>query len=295
MKTIRLGDSGAEVRTLQDALNCAPVGASRVTVDGEFGPNTLEAVLRFQQAIGLYDDGIVGPNTWDRLGVPNGLCKPEPKPEGKPCNKWVKVPADEYGGGYDSHTLRDDIAPMYKNLLARVNGVGALLTSSGSKRALSANVSSNRSATSLHYVGRALDLFVYSGMNHPEADPYVVTKDLEQPGYWIVWARCNLHAGKLLTLDAWDHSVQATVRVTGNFVNLTEIMAEHGFERIKARKSYAKANYGAAEWWHFQNTRGLVPGVTTFGEELDKLYTHRELIDTPPFKSRNAVWQKDWH
>jgi peptidoglycan hydrolase-like protein with peptidoglycan-binding domain len=51
---------GYYVRTLQAALH--------VSVDGEFGPETLAAVKHFQAEHGLEVDGEVGPRTWAALG-----------------------------------------------------------------------------------------------------------------------------------------------------------------------------------------------------------------------------------
>lgn len=48
------------VRVLQEALH--------LNVDGEFGPETLAAVKRFQSEHGLEVDGEVGPQTWGALG-----------------------------------------------------------------------------------------------------------------------------------------------------------------------------------------------------------------------------------
>jgi len=56
--------SGDDVRQVQQALARAgqPVG-----IDGVFGPNTEQAVKRFQASQGLASDGVVGPKTLARL------------------------------------------------------------------------------------------------------------------------------------------------------------------------------------------------------------------------------------
>lgn len=64
MRTLRYGDTGADVKTLQTALNGR--GAS-LAVDGDFGAQTRDAVLKFQRLNGLEDDGIVGEKTWAAL------------------------------------------------------------------------------------------------------------------------------------------------------------------------------------------------------------------------------------
>ena len=55
---IRAGDKGIQARYLQNALKimCCSPGI----IDGEFGPGTEAAVLKFQQEWGLTADGIVG-------------------------------------------------------------------------------------------------------------------------------------------------------------------------------------------------------------------------------------------
>jgi len=65
MPTIRSGNTGAPVSTLQATLN-AKRGAGLV-VDGKFGPLTLTAVKTFQATSGLVVDGVVGPKTWSAL------------------------------------------------------------------------------------------------------------------------------------------------------------------------------------------------------------------------------------
>lgn len=57
----------AVVTRIQGAL--AEKGYDPGEVDGEFGPNTQAAVLRFQEAEGMVVDGAVGPETAEALGV----------------------------------------------------------------------------------------------------------------------------------------------------------------------------------------------------------------------------------
>lgn len=64
--TVRQGDSGNDVRALQDQLRNR-WGYTSVTIDGVFGAGTNTAVKSFQTSKGLYADGIVGPNTWAAL------------------------------------------------------------------------------------------------------------------------------------------------------------------------------------------------------------------------------------
>lgn len=60
MTTIKLGSRGTDVKVLQTKLN--------LISDGIFGPLTEEAVKEFQKSRGLKADGIVGKDTWNKLG-----------------------------------------------------------------------------------------------------------------------------------------------------------------------------------------------------------------------------------
>ena len=66
-KTLKIGDSGDEVKVLQEALTKQK--GFTMTVDGDFGPVTQTAVKAVQTKAGLIVDGIVGPQTWEVLGL----------------------------------------------------------------------------------------------------------------------------------------------------------------------------------------------------------------------------------
>lgn len=61
MQTLKKGSKGTDVEKLQKLL--------KITIDGDFGPKTEEAVKKFQKEHKLDVDGIVGPKTWAALGV----------------------------------------------------------------------------------------------------------------------------------------------------------------------------------------------------------------------------------
>ncbi|MFF4145963.1 peptidoglycan-binding protein [Streptomyces sp. NPDC001698] len=61
---LKSGSRGTDVRTAQHLLNAA---GHRLDADGLFGPATTGAVKAFQKRNGLNPDGIVGPNTWNKL------------------------------------------------------------------------------------------------------------------------------------------------------------------------------------------------------------------------------------
>ena len=73
MNTVKFGSKGADVMTLQMALNSAGYSLS---ADGIFGAKTEAAVKDYQRKNGLTVDGIAGPKTWSRLGYET-MEKPE--------------------------------------------------------------------------------------------------------------------------------------------------------------------------------------------------------------------------
>jgi peptidoglycan hydrolase-like protein with peptidoglycan-binding domain len=65
--TLRRGAQGSPVRGVQALLS--------VTIDGNFGTETEQAVVAFQRRQNLAVDGVIGPETWgaiDRLGIAGG-------------------------------------------------------------------------------------------------------------------------------------------------------------------------------------------------------------------------------
>ena len=192
--------------------------------------------------------------------------------------------------------VRDDLAASLIEVYRTVRARGGLLTSSGGTRALTAEIHAARSPVSLHYLGRAIDLCIQSGM-HGASDPYAVIEepnddDPERP-WWRVLARGAGDAGRSLTApmnQVW-RSGEGGVTLPRDeaFFDLTALFAEHGWTRIPARPGW-RTNYLCTEWWHFECHQGLTPGESRFGEQLDALFAADAIDASPLAVSRDRVW-----
>jgi hypothetical protein len=208
----------------------------------------------------------------------------------------VKVPADEppqgYGinSGLQNWSVRSDIADSLRKIKDEVNQAGGKLISAGGLRKLTANVSSTRSAVSIHYSGLAVDLSTSQGMQNPKKDPYVITEDPTEEGKWIVYARTTSGDTKVIEKAVKHRAGQIEyVSVTDKFINLTDLFKREGFEPISARSEFPE-KYLAAEWWHFEKVSSFVKGETTFGDMLLTIYEESEVSGTEPWKYRSYIW-----
>jgi hypothetical protein len=65
--TLHLGSRGKDVVYLQETLKVLGYNIGSAGVDGTFGRDTEGAVIRFQRNHNLQNNGIVGPQTWEKL------------------------------------------------------------------------------------------------------------------------------------------------------------------------------------------------------------------------------------
>ncbi|MDE7180894.1 MAG: N-acetylmuramoyl-L-alanine amidase [Muribaculaceae bacterium] len=64
MQTLKIGSKGSDVILLQQKLG--------IKADGIFGAQTEASVKKYQSEHGCTPDGIVGPHTWEALGIQSG-------------------------------------------------------------------------------------------------------------------------------------------------------------------------------------------------------------------------------
>ena len=304
---LKEGSSGDLVVRLQKGL--AHLGLLQGAPDGKFGPKTEDAVEAFQTAHDLYADGVFGRGS---AAAYNPLVPDECKVDlGAPAGqvlvpstrlRLVTVPCTVFKGksGYGSMQLRADVAAKYLPFYEEVKALGGGISSAGSLRALHSGGGSAQSATSLHYPAIAFDLALGTGMQSL-ADPYLIESLGERRQR--VWMRCD--GGEERKFQAIIASSPGGVlkiqkqTVTAKVVDFTALAQKHGFYPIRARKAFKPGgSYEAAEWWHFQCEGVLVPGVSTFGSELLKVYpeaTIRNSFRGDWDKVRGCVWGEDWN
>jgi D-alanyl-D-alanine carboxypeptidase (penicillin-binding protein 5/6) len=97
-RTLQLGASGELVQALQRTLNARITPAAGIGVDGDFGPETEDAVKKFQRQEKLEETGIVESVTWKALGPLIMEDQPAPEPAVVNAEKNEKSPMDALDG-----------------------------------------------------------------------------------------------------------------------------------------------------------------------------------------------------
>lgn len=305
---LKRGDTGKEVEEVQEALLL--LGFISGKPDSIFGQKTEAAVVNFQKKNKIITDGIVGPSTINEINKALKIIGKKTLKTTKPSKiidtqkklRWVKCKADIFPGrgGYSNLTLRSDTAEAYNNLRDDVVALGGIMTTAGGKRSLESKSSPSRSRKSMHYVGRAFDLALPTGMQDASTDPFIVTDAGNRN--WEVWCRTDDNSVPEITLEAvivsgrYGKTKMTKVATTDRFFSFTKLAEQHGFFPIRARKSFFRGgSYTGAEWWHFQYENGLVKRKTTFGEEILKSYTIKKAESFIYWKeSKDCIFGINW-
>lgn len=97
-KKLSIGSFGRLVEDLQRTLNAKLEPSASLSVDGDFGPATRAAVIRFQEAKGLKADGIFDQDDWKALGTLITEDEPAPEPSIANRQELPSTPADSLVG-----------------------------------------------------------------------------------------------------------------------------------------------------------------------------------------------------
>jgi len=145
------GDRGLDVKILQDSLK--RLGYNCI-IDGDFGPKTTVAVIKFQKDHGLSIDGIVGPKT--RKVLADKLAE-------KPLN-WQ---SSKYFKPIEFKCKCCGILKISEELIIKLNKlrekIGKPLVINSGYRCLKYNKSISGSPKSQHLLGNAADVNIPAG------------------------------------------------------------------------------------------------------------------------------------
>ncbi|GGA48921.1 muramoylpentapeptide carboxypeptidase [Kroppenstedtia guangzhouensis] len=161
-RTLKRGDSGADVRELQIRVaGWAADSPSRtyVAVDGVFGPATEAAVKRFQRAYGLTVDGVVGPDTQRVL---NSLESSDGSTAHFAWSEFYSKDGSGFSGGNaNSAAVKENVRRlMYKlEALRKKAGNAPVIINSGF-RSINHNRNVGGASNSMHTYGIAADIVV---------------------------------------------------------------------------------------------------------------------------------------
>jgi D-alanyl-D-alanine carboxypeptidase (penicillin-binding protein 5/6) len=97
-ETLAIGAAGRLVEDLQRTLNLRLEPSADLEVDGDFGPLTQAAVIRFQTQEGISPDGEVGSETWKALGDLVTSEPPVPTPNEVNSEQLDRQPPDDLRG-----------------------------------------------------------------------------------------------------------------------------------------------------------------------------------------------------
>lgn len=244
-----------------------------------------------------------------------------------PPHRWVK--RDTFGIGSGNSTksypfvrIGTEHADFFDRAYNRIIELGGKFTSSGGRRALSKG---RLRSVSMHQIGRAFDLSINTGLivdpriDAPESCYLVIADDRTNiRSTFTVWAKVFPESGNADAIQqaredgtivntVFDVDLYSTrwpsvtdkkiVQWEGEAFNLTKILEDNGYSRIRPISDYYERNsYMGLEWWHYEIREGLIQDVTRVEEELQKYYTYEQAAVSastrhPNFEGvKNKVW-----
>ena len=166
--------------------------------------------------------------------------------------------------------LREDAALVWRELMKEASGRGATLAEpyGDTYRKLEFQGKTGTSRRSLHKVGRAVDLNQQFGQGAgqryylSQEDEGESTNKRTRFRIYCKTAKQDGSQGKFMaarSVQCWRAGARGPIPLPqGWYVDLTELLAKGGFERISARDGWQKWDI-LSEWWHYQYAVDMQP------------------------------------
>ncbi|MDD5199092.1 MAG: hypothetical protein PHC88_04755 [Terrimicrobiaceae bacterium] len=193
-------------------------------------------------------------------------------------------------------SIRNDFAAAFDAALKTIHDAGCALPILGSPHPLPpAGPGATPPADLLPFLGRALDLMPTAALVDPDADPLALAQATGTTKLEVVARQLNAAAPNAasVTAQSWDAykcdaNACATVTASRTYLPLTPILNAAGWYQ-KAPPVPAKLSQPGA-WNHWINVTGLIPNVSTFGDEIRQRVTPGELAASSLRDAVTWVW-----
>ena len=255
--------------------------------DGAFGPGTERAVRRFQRharrKFRMSNSQSVPGTPWS--GLVTGICDAA---TAKEIRAWIdksyRLPVGVFKlVKIDGGTLRDDVAKAWQAVIDEVKRKGGTLLPPGKKAGdyysdtwrnprNGFKHTGGNSKLSNHYTGRAIDLSMEPAGG--KGQRWWIAKEASPDRvYWRIYFKTDKQDGSQVEKFAaktvkyyefWNNTGEKWIP-EGWYIDLTDVLASNGFERIPAQsgwESVAKKR----EWWHFHYSKDV---QETFLDEME--------------------------
>lgn len=185
-----------------------------------------------------------------------------------------------------TYAMRSDFAVVLASAVKVVHGVGANLPLMNVRRPLPLlNDLLPSEKQAMDIIGRTLGIAPGAALAAPENDPLIVTLEIDgsQGLYALAQDGVAVSDYKAYVFDK-ESATFTTMGISGKYLPLLPILAQAGW--------YPAAAAGAQPpgILELKNITGLVPGVTTYGDELSLLYTRQQIVASAIRDMYDWVW-----
>ena len=211
------------------------------------------------------------------------------RPNDRPAQVAVSTPV--------SIAVRDDFAAAFGVMVSQLHDLGCQLPALACGRPLPRHgVSAPMPTDLLPFIGLSLELLPDAALVDPTVDPLAVGQ-LGGAGPTCVVAR-QLDPGApsagTVTSESWSlwsctSAACTQSAVTGEFVDLTPLLNAAGWYTVTPLPAPASSSQNGG-WSVWRNVTGLVPGRTTFGEELELLHSLGAIAASVVRSALDWVW-----
>ncbi|MBD3162150.1 MAG: hypothetical protein GF346_07540 [Candidatus Eisenbacteria bacterium] len=283
--------------------------AHRIAVSGEVAPSRVPPPLNITEVGGYYNllGSLDEPILQARLVTAAlGIAGPDatlPPPGAGPflffATREGTRPAGPMQATFPlSFTIRSDFAEAFDRCLETLSGLGGAVPVLSPPRGLPTPdvAPPEDGAAQLALVGRILTLAPTAALNDPTTDPLSVSRLVSGGGFQVVARQIDPaapDAGSVGDEDwsSWrcDANTCSEVATTDARVPLEPLLNQAGWHRL-APLTNPNSLTTPGNWAEWGNVTGLVPGRTTFGDELRAVFPLSAILNSSVLAMQDKVW-----